>query len=71
MGKWITDNGGQTSPGSGGIFFIKTLEGLMTVRVGDYVVRGIAGEFYPCRADIFEKTYDRIIESIEDEANAI
>lgn len=39
---------------------IKTLEGTMTARVGDYIIRGVEGEFYPCRDDIFEKTYDII-----------
>jgi len=36
---------------------IKTLEGEMKLRVGDYLIKGVAGEFYPCRADIFKKTY--------------
>lgn len=39
---------------------IKTLEGTMTARVGDYIIRGVEGEFYPCRGDIFERTYDII-----------
>jgi hypothetical protein len=37
---------------------VKTLEGLMLARVGDYVIKGVNGEFYPCKPDIFEKTYD-------------
>ncbi len=36
---------------------IQTLEGVMRVSLGDYVIKGINGEFYPCKADIFEKTY--------------
>lgn len=36
---------------------IKTLEGVMTANVGDYIIKGVNGEFYPCRSDIFEKTY--------------
>ena len=36
---------------------IKTLEGVMTANVGDYIIKGVNGEFYPCRPDIFEKTY--------------
>ena len=39
-------------------FFIKTLEGDHKVTVGDYIIKGIKGEFYPCKPDIFEKTYD-------------
>lgn len=38
--------------------FINTLEGRMLVNVGDYVIQGINGELYPCKPDIFEKTYD-------------
>lgn len=34
-----------------------TPEGHMRVRIGDYIIKGIKGEFYPCRADIFEETY--------------
>lgn len=37
---------------------IRTLEGVMEAAVGDYVIRGIKGEFYPCKPDIFEATYD-------------
>jgi hypothetical protein len=36
---------------------IVTLEGTMLARVDDWVIRGVAGEFYPCRADIFAETY--------------
>lgn len=41
------------------VLVIATLDGDMVIQVGDYVIRGIAGEFYPCRADIFEATYER------------
>ena len=37
---------------------IRTLEGNMTASPGDWVIKGINGEFYPCKPDIFEKTYD-------------
>lgn len=36
---------------------IKTLEGNMNVSDGDYIIKGVAGEFYPCKPDIFHKTY--------------
>lgn len=39
-------------------FFISTLEGNMTVKDGDYIIQGVEGEFYPCKPDIFEKTYE-------------
>ena len=37
---------------------IHTLEGTMTADPGDYVIRGVQGEFYPCKPDIFAQTYD-------------
>ena len=41
---------------------IMTLEGMMTARLGDYIIKGVAGEFYPCAPAIFEKTYEVISE---------
>lgn len=38
--------------------FITTLEGVMEASAGDWVIRGISGEFYPCKPDIFAATYD-------------
>ncbi|MFR0563575.1 hypothetical protein [Lacticaseibacillus paracasei] len=37
---------------------IPTLKGVMTAQVGDYIVKGVHGEFYPCKPDIFEETYE-------------
>ena len=37
---------------------IDTLGGTMTASVGDYVIKGVNGELYPCKPDIFEKTYE-------------
>ena len=39
---------------------IKTLEGDMVITKGDYIIKGVNGEFYPCKPDIFEKTYEII-----------
>jgi len=39
---------------------IKTLEGVMMAEEGDYIIKGISGEFYPCKPDIFAKTYEEI-----------
>lgn len=39
-------------------FFIETLEGDPCVTRGDWVIKGIKGEFYPCKSDIFEMTYE-------------
>ena len=36
---------------------IKTLEGTMIANTGDYIIQGVHGEIYPCKADIFQKTY--------------
>lgn len=38
---------------------ISTLEGEMRACIGDWVIRGVKGEFYPCKPDIFEVTYER------------
>ena len=38
---------------------INTLEGCMKVNLGDYIIKGVNGEFYPCKPDIFEKTYEK------------
>lgn len=37
---------------------IETLEGVMEANVGDWIIKGIKGEFYPCKPDIFEATYE-------------
>jgi hypothetical protein len=39
---------------------VATLEGEMTARPGDWIIRGIAGELYPCKPEIFEKSYEPI-----------
>lgn len=39
---------------------IVTLEGDMKASVGDYIIKGVNGEFYPCKPDIFEKTYEKV-----------
>lgn len=38
--------------------YIPSLEGEMTAQVGDWIIRGVNGEFYPCKPDIFAKTYE-------------
>lgn len=37
---------------------IPTLEGKMDANMGDWIIKGVAGEFYPCKPDIFEQTYE-------------
>ena len=41
---------------------IETLEGVMTAGIGDYIIKGVNGEFYPCKPDVFEKTYEAVDE---------
>lgn len=38
--------------------FIKTLEGTMRATCGDWIIKGVKGEFYPCKPEIFDATYD-------------
>ena len=40
---------------------IRTLEGVMSAQIGDWIIKGIKGEFYPCKPDIFEATYNPLI----------
>lgn len=41
---------------------IITLEGNHNARCGDYIIKGVKGEFYPCKPDIFEMTYEKVEE---------
>lgn len=58
---WIDGFKGDAylEPDSPGIYIV-TREGTMKADVGDYVIQGIAGEFYPCKPDIFEATYEEV-----------
>lgn len=40
---------------------IKTLEGTMRAEIGDWIIRGVKGEFYPCKPDIFAATYEPVL----------
>lgn len=46
-------------PGPSQKIEIRTLEGVLTASRGDWIIKGIRGEFYPCKPDIFEATYER------------
>lgn len=51
--SWVDhDNMPNELPG------IETLEGTMEIADGDYIIKGVHGEFYPCKPDIFEETYE-------------
>lgn len=45
-----------------GTCHIKTLKGTMKSEYGDYIILGVNGEVYPCKTDIFEKTYEEVLE---------
>lgn len=53
------ESGVTINPATGQMV-IRTLEGDMTVPLGWWVIRGVAGEFYSCRNDIFEATYEAV-----------
>ena len=42
---------------------VQTLQGFMVAKVGDWISKGIRGEFYPCKPDIFAETYERVEDS--------
>ena len=48
-------------------YYVDTLEGCMKVADGDFIIKGVNGEFYPCKADIFKKTYDQVTEKTDEE----
>ena len=62
MAKAIEDGTAYYAPENPGEppteLYIATLEGHHHVSVGDYVIQGVNGELYPCKPDIFEKTYE-------------
>jgi len=64
----ITNRGSFLDCGHGidptdGKFKITTLEGVHTASMGDYIIKGIQGEFYPCKPDIFKESYDEVGEN--------
>jgi len=56
----VSDHEGVTIDPADGLMVIRTLEGDMKVSLGDWVIRGVQGEFYPCKPDIFEATYEAV-----------
>lgn len=59
---WAEDAGRLLDPHGGhddGTLHIETLEGEMVAQPGDYIIKGIKGEIYPCKPDIFLATYER------------
>ena len=62
IAEWISDNGGEYTytPDTPQQFGIVTLEGTMIANPGDWIIKGVSGEFYPCKPDIFAQTYEPI-----------
>jgi hypothetical protein len=56
---WMRDAGTYCYEGRDHLY-IRTLEGMMFADIGDWVIRGVAGEFYPCKPDIFAATYEAV-----------
>jgi hypothetical protein len=52
--------GGDMGKNEKGETVIATLEGAMICSLGDFIIKGVNGEFYPCKPDIFEKTYEKV-----------
>lgn len=67
--QWTGKNLSEIDTFMGGIvenkettLVIHTLEGDMEASIGDYIIKGVNGEFYPCKPDIFAKTYEEVTE---------
>lgn len=65
--QWKGDNWAELLPFVAGHAHVRnrelvipTLEGEMIANVGDWIIRGVAGEFYPCKPEIFEATYEAV-----------
>ncbi|MBT2680042.1 hypothetical protein J7E38_13590 [Bacillus sp. ISL-35] len=63
--KWIDDSEStlsavETVEFRTPIMLVNTLEGTMTAKPGDYIIKGVNGEFYSCKPDIFEATYELV-----------
>lgn len=59
VSEWCGGEAKFVGPGLPAVF-IKTLEGTMRADVGDYIIKGVQGEFYPCKPDIFDATYEDV-----------
>lgn len=63
---WVNGVSGKTQASFGytdkdqPVIFIETLEGVMIASTWDWIIKGVNGEFYPCKPDIFEKTYEPV-----------
>ncbi len=64
IAEWIVGAGRDAAIGEAPdghvALWINTLEGQMRADPGDYIIRGVQGEFYPCKPDVFEATYEAV-----------
>lgn len=58
--RTFAESSSSVVPDEIGIVRIRTLEGVMQAERGDWIIKGVKGEFYPCKPDIFEATYDAV-----------
>lgn len=60
--SWCDGYGITSIPSGEKTIIVPTLEGKMTAKIGDWIIKGIKGEFYPCDPEIFFLTYDLVLE---------
>lgn len=63
LSKFLTCDFDLSSPGDSDIPYaltIPTLEGEMVASIGDFIIKGVRGEFYPCKPDVFQQSYEVI-----------
>ena len=58
--NWLDQSDRPIIYNANGSIDIYTLEGIMEACIGDFIIKGVNGEFYPCKPDIFEKTYEEL-----------
>lgn len=56
--QWLSSYDVESYTLNSSELYIKTLEGVMKANVGDYIIKGVKNEFYPCKPEIFEMTYE-------------
>jgi len=62
IGEFVGQKAALARKYGNNILLINTLEGEMRADVGDWIIKGVKGEFYPCKPDIFELTYEKVEE---------
>lgn len=60
VAQWMAAHGAPMGLTASRLLRIHTLEGEITASPGDWIIKGVAGEFYPCKPDIFAATYDAV-----------